>query len=61
MVHHADYLIKAPYIGRAYKRRDTLHGIKCHATLTYPGAYIELWHAGALIAFKQPKRRWQLA
>lgn len=61
MTGHHDYLVKAPYIGRAYKRRDTFHAIKCHASLTYPGCYIELWHAGKLIAFKQPKGRWQQA
>lgn len=55
---HADYLVKAPYIHRAYKRRDTFHGIKCHASLTYRGCYVQLWRGGRMVAEKQPRGRW---
>lgn len=55
---HYNWTVHAPNQRRMYKRRDSIHGIKCHASATYPGAYIEIRHAGELMLSKQPGARW---
>lgn len=49
---HFDWKVRSLDTGRSYKRRDTLHGIKCHATQTFVGQNIAVELGGNIYAVK---------